>query len=354
MKLFRYVAVTTGLAMLGALGLLWFLKALFAYLAELGDLHEHYQALDALAYVLWQAPSDVLTVLPIAALLGAVVGLGGLASTSELIVMRAAGVSLWRILAWTMVPALGAMVLGMVTQEYVAPWANLKAEQIQSVRSAVALGEVRGYWLKEGNRMVYIDYANANGELGSTQWLEFDSTEHLTQTAVAKTGTYHAPTATWNLSQIQTAQIDQQTGKATPAKQDSLPLTLELEPQFVRLVTLPPETVAPSELIRYTHYLSQQGHVPMKYRLALWNQFTAPLTVMVMVMLACSFVFGPLRQQSLGLRIVMALLVGLGFSYIHDFMGYASLVYSVSPGWFVLLPILLAATVGVVLIRRAR
>jgi lipopolysaccharide export system permease protein len=37
--------------------------------------------------------------------MGALLGLGSLASNSELIVMRSAGISLWRIVRWSLRPA---------------------------------------------------------------------------------------------------------------------------------------------------------------------------------------------------------------------------------------------------------
>ncbi len=52
-----------------------------------------------------------------------------------------------------------------------------------------------------------------------------------------------------------------------------------------------------------------------------------PLRSIALVVIACSpFIFGPLRQQSMGFRLVIALFVGLAFFYLQDFLGYASLV----------------------------
>jgi lipopolysaccharide export system permease protein len=51
---------------------------------------------------------------------------------------------------------------------------------------------------------------------------------------------------------------------------------------------------------------------------------------------------------------VTALFIGLGFYYIQDFLGYASLVYSPSPAWFVFLPIVAMFSVGSYLLYRAR
>ena len=87
----KHVTGTTALAMLGATAVLSGLQVLFTYLGELGSLKEGYGAWDALKYVLWGAPNYLYEILPISALIGAVLGLGALASNSELIVMRSVG-----------------------------------------------------------------------------------------------------------------------------------------------------------------------------------------------------------------------------------------------------------------------
>ena len=83
----KHVTKTTALAMLGATAVLSMLQVLFTYLGELSDLNEHYNAWQALQYVLWGAPRYLYEILPISALMGAVLGLGTMASNSELIVM---------------------------------------------------------------------------------------------------------------------------------------------------------------------------------------------------------------------------------------------------------------------------
>ena len=89
----RHVTKTTALAMLGATAVLSVLQVLFTYLGELGSLNENYGAWQALLYVLWGAPRYLYEILPISALIGAVLGLGTLASNSELVVMRSVGIS---------------------------------------------------------------------------------------------------------------------------------------------------------------------------------------------------------------------------------------------------------------------
>ncbi|HCW89814.1 MAG TPA: LPS export ABC transporter permease LptG, partial [Marinobacter sp.] len=72
--------------------------------------------------------------LPLGAFMGCLVGLGSMASASELTVIRAAGVSLKRIVWSAMKPALVVVLLGVVVGEYVAP----VTERIAQSEKAVA------------------------------------------------------------------------------------------------------------------------------------------------------------------------------------------------------------------------
>jgi lipopolysaccharide export system permease protein len=80
----------------------------------------------------------------------------------------------------------------------------------------------------------------------------------------------------------------------------------------------------------------------------------APLGLLSLVVLACSFVFGSLRNRSMGYRVVIALIVGLGFSYLQNFVGYVSLVAGGLIFLYVLLPIVCAFLLGAYSLYRAR
>ena len=117
----KHVTKTTMLAMLGATAILSGLQILFTYLVELSSLKEGYSAWNALQYVLWGSPKYLYEILPISALIGAILGLGSMASNSELIVMRASGISLWRIVGWVMRSSLVLVILSFALSEFVVP-----------------------------------------------------------------------------------------------------------------------------------------------------------------------------------------------------------------------------------------
>ena len=143
-------------------------------------------------------------------------------------------------------------------------------------------------------------------------------------------------------------------GNAIKTDHEQQALGLALQPKYVHMVTLDPDDLSPSQLISFMQYLSEYSQVPKTYELAFWKKVTSPFALITLVLIACSFIFGPLRQQSMGFRLVIALFTGLGFFYLQDFLGYASLVYAPSPAWFVLLPVVLMFMMGSYLLYRAR
>lgn len=348
----KHVMKTTALAMLGATAVLSVLQILFTYLGELGSLKEGYGAWQALQYVLWGAPRYIYDILPISALIGAVLGLGALASNSELIVMRASGISLWRIVSWVMQSALLLVVLSFSLSEWVIPTTNEYAKSVKSHRSVASLGEVKGYWSREGQRFIYVDYANSQGTLKQVQMVDFDQNYRLKSTLNAEQGQF-IQDGQWTLENTKQMQI-LENGGATLTQASEQSLALALQPKYVHMVTIDPEDLSPSQLVSFMQYMNEYSQVPKTYLLAFWKNVASPFALLALVLIACSFIFGPLRQQSMGFRLVIALFVGLSFYYLQDFLGYASLVYSPSPAWFVFVPILMMFGAGSYLLYRAR
>ena len=111
-------------SIVGVLGVLVILDGLSDLIDGLGDLSDTYGFSDLLIYIALTLPRRVEEFVPYATLIGALFGLGRLASSSELTIIRSAGVSMPR-LAWMAVkPALIVALAGFGVGEYVAPSRN--------------------------------------------------------------------------------------------------------------------------------------------------------------------------------------------------------------------------------------
>ena len=90
----KYIARHIILGILFVMGLLLSLFTVFAFMDELNRVGQgNYSTVHAIQYVLLLLPGLAYQLFPMAALLGSTIGLGMMASNSELTVMRAAGIS---------------------------------------------------------------------------------------------------------------------------------------------------------------------------------------------------------------------------------------------------------------------
>lgn len=142
----RYVKLNALLAIIGAVIGLWALQIIFSYLSELDSLDDSYTMGEAIKYIFYRSPYFLEQFIPTGALLGAVVGLGLLANKSELVVMRSAGVSVYRIVGWVLQPALIFVLLALLINQFVLPHSNQLAKEINDEDSTSLVTSVRGYW----------------------------------------------------------------------------------------------------------------------------------------------------------------------------------------------------------------
>ena len=387
----RYVKKTALLSITTSVLGLWLLQTLFAYLAELDNLSDGYQLVDALRYILYMSPYFLQQFIPTGALLGAVVGLGLLANHSEIVVMRASGVSSVKIVSWVMQPALIFVLVALLINQFVLPTSNHMAKTIR-YQADNGTTSITGYWTIQptydakgtgiGQDVLFIDYADSDGNIGLVKRWHFDTTGNLLSATLARGGYYvgsqpipssltsHSPTFhspkvqhQWQLSQVSQVNIgntvkqNSTTNQNSNAFESNKPqdiLTLPIEPKSVYLLTRKAEDLSLSQLLAHRSFMDSQQKRSLRHELAFWQKLLSPLSTLALVLVACSFVFGSLRQYSLGLRVVMALLFGLLFSYLQDLVGYVALATGVSPLLMVLLPMIAISILGMYLLDRQR
>lgn len=349
MKLSRYVIKTAFLAMAGGVLGLWLLQAVFAYLSELENLSDSYTALNALWYTVYRLPYFFVQFVGTGVLLGAVVGLGLLSGNSEIVVMRAAGISLYRIIGWTMLPAFVFVGLSLTINEVVLPHSQQLAKTIKNPHdNALILNE---FWTvipnESGQHIINIGTADSQGNLANIRKFETAQSE-LTTLFYAPTGKHQAGYS-WQVDNAEQVKIG---AMVVNQSLDSTTIELPINRQAVQLLTKPADDLSISELYAHRQLMTHQQNRSKRHELAFWQKLLSPFAVLSLLLVACSFVFGSLRSQSLGLRVVMALLTGLLFSYLTDLTGFIALATTVSPLPMVLLPIVATAMIGLYLLAK--
>jgi len=350
-KIDRYVMRTVGGAMFLVMVVVLSLDLIFGFIAELEDARNDYQTMQALWYVFMTLPRRIYDYLPLGAFMGCLVGLGAMASSSELTVIRAAGVSLKRIVWSAMKPALVVVLIGLVVGEYVAPPAERMAQSQKAIAQGAGqnIASDSGIWHREGDVFMHLNAVSPDGDLRGVSLFRFDAERWMLSASFAEQATYQGDH--WLLQNVATTLIgDERLNRET---HDALRWETGLSPDVLSVLIVKPENLPITGLYTYASYLDDQGLNSANYWLAFWKKVLMPLGTAVMVLVAMSFIFGPLRSVTMGFRVFTGLIVGLLFKYMQDLLGPMSLVFGFNPVLAILLPIAVNAVVGAVLMRRA-
>ena len=349
-KLDRYISWNVLAATLVVLVVLVFLEALFSFLGELDDVQGNYQTLDVVIFTLLLIPKKIYEFIPVSALIGCLAGLGSMASSSELVVMRAAGVSLWRLVWAVMKPALLMILIGAVLGEYVAPVSEQMAETRKAVaRSVDGSYSGEGVWHREGNNFMYFNAVEPNGVLHGVSRYRFDDNMKLISSSLAKRAIYQGDH--WLLEDVRTSRFD---GKKYVVEESLMePWDTKLTTTLLKVVVVSPDALSISGLLTYTRYLDRQGLDSGEYDLAFWKKALQPLSILSLVLVGISFVFGPLRSVSMGLRVFAGVITGVVFMIVQNLLGPSSLVFGFPPILSMLLPVSLCLICGAIFLKRA-
>ncbi|MCV6614409.1 MAG: LPS export ABC transporter permease LptG [Cellvibrionaceae bacterium] len=328
------------------------LDVISALVDQLGSMRGNYTFVEVLVYVGLTIPRRIIEYIPFSALVGCLIGLGILASNSELVVMRAAGVSVAKITWAVLKPVLLFIALGLALGEYVTPYTEQAAES----RRSVALGrgqalDDKGMWNRDGNEFMHANTVLPAGVLLGVTRYQFDDQGQLLVSSFAERASFQGDH--WLEEKARVASFDAGGKKIEQELAQTRRWQTELSPDLLSLLVLSPEGLSIQDLYRYTQYLDQQGLDTSQYRLAFWQKILQPLATASLVLIAVSFIFGPLRETTMGYRIFTGVIVGIVFRTSQDLLGPSSLVFGFAPLIAVLIPILVCGGIGLLLLRKA-
>jgi lipopolysaccharide export system permease protein len=349
-KLNRYIGRTVTAAIFLVLLVIVGIDLLSELIDELKEIRGDYDFVAVLKYVALVAPGSFYQYLPFAALVGCLAGLGNLASSSELVVMRASGVSVFRLVLAVIRPTLVLTLLGILVAEYVAPVSQQIAESHRAVamQKSATIHSRHGMWHREGNEFMHFNAVQPNGVLFGVSIYEFDENQELSGNLYAERATF--VNGGWSLEDV--AEVRFSDNGAEKTVYPELRWDTELSPELLNILVLDPDDLSISGLWRYAVYLDKQGLNAGDYQLAFWNKILQPLTILGMVLIAISFIFGPLREVTMGYRVFIGVMVGIVFRTLQDILGPSSLVYGFDPIYASAIPIVICFLIGTGLMMR--
>ena len=350
----RYLYRTVLLYTLMSMTVLLALAALVLFISQQGDIGVgSYSAGDAFLFTLLNLPQSAFELLPIGAMIGALMGLGNLAAGSELVVTRASGVSVWRI-AWPV--GLAGLTFALIMfgiGEYAAPSMAQFAKREKTILKLadVSFAGSSSAWVKDGNRILRVQTGEVDRAFGGVSVFELDGPTRLRSIQRAARISVADP-GRWSLHNVATSRFDKD--KVEGDTVSELTLRSTVNPEFLGLAATDPQMLTLHGLASYIDHLRRNNLETASYEIGYWSRIARLFAVIVVTLLALPFVFGPLRTTGAGTRTVVGALLGVVFFLVTRTVENGGQLFNLNPALVGWLPTAVVGFCTLVAISRTR
>ena len=313
----------------------------------------NYTALGAVWYTLLSLPQQAFELLPITALIGSLLGLGSLARGSEITVIRATGVSIAHLAGMALLAGLVLVGVAVVLGEFLGPALEQTAREQKAFSrlSNVSFGSHGGAWVRDGDLFLHVSGQSGETQFGGVQIFELSPQHELVAMGTAARGTAGVK-GNWLLSNYAESRFNGDTvTKSNPGERI---LKSNVTAGFLGLASQNPGQLTNRSLFRLIRYYRANSLSDREYVFAFWSRIARTVAVAFTVLLAIPFVLGSLRTAGAGTRMLMGLVLGLGFFLLQRLIESGTVVFNLDPMLLAWMPTALLALVVFVLLARVR
>ena len=331
--LMRTILINTMLVVLVLLAL----AGLFEFIGQLDATEGEYGILQAFLFSLLRLPQLAFEILPIAALIGALLGLGSLSNNSELVVMRTAGLSVMSLAGMVAVSGVAIMVVTALIGEFIAPPLDYFARNMRNEARYEQQGRDVGdaAWVKDGPVILHLEKINTEFEFGALYLFRFNEDDSLASIARAENSGID-DTENWILEDVKETRFDNDSVQVVESSVAVESFGMNAEMLGITLVK--PVSLSARGLMSYISYLKKNSLNAERYEMEFWARIARTVTIVVMPVLALAFVFGSLRSTGSGSRLMVGILIGLAYFLASEMTANSGQVFNLNPAFVTWLP----------------
>ncbi len=353
----KYVARAAVLGILLVWVSLTSLLMMFSLMDELRGTSANYGTSEVFWFVLQTAPRSAYQIFPVSALLGSLLGIGGLASANELVAFRSSGVSRLRLAAAGLAGALTLTIPVMMMGEWVAPGAEQQARafRLSQLVGMIIIGGPTGTWMRDGGDIVHIRLPLLTVE-GGQQSISFQDVEiydlagfsGLQKISRAKSAFFDGKQ--WALEGVSVTEIDHSGVSLT--EYERTPWVSGVKPELLQSAVTRPPYLSMRALRGQLEYLQRNGLDDRVYRSAFWEKVFYPISIIALVLAGMPFVFTSSRQQNIGFRLFVGMTLGGLFMLVNGAAQNLATAFSLSVAFSAVLPSAVLTIVAIAVLRR--
>jgi lipopolysaccharide export system permease protein len=346
--LMRAILASTALVLIVLLAI----AGLFEFIGQLDDIQGNYQTPQVILYTVLRLPNLAFEMLPVAVLIGSLLGLGALAGGSEIIVMRSAGLSVRRLAGMVALSGLVLLVATVLIGEFIGPPLDFYARDMR-VQARYEKDEDLGQsaWVKDGPVYLHLQRINSEFEFGSVYLFRFNDDNELASIAQAENSGIDEQD-NWILENLRETRFrdDGVQVVESPVAVE----TFEVNSELLGSSLVKPLSLSARGLMLYIDYLKRNDLDASQYESEIWNRASRTLTVLVMPILALAFVFGSLRSGGAGGRLVIGVVIGLAYYLASETLANSGQVFNLNPAIVSWLPFAVLCAITVIALVRIR
>ena len=341
----RNIALQVALSLTTVVLVIGVVDFVFLVLSELSDISNSYKLIDVLIFCVSKVPYSLYDLMPYLCLIGVMVGLGNLSDQGELVASKILGKSNLSILLSSIRPIFVFLLLGLAASEFWLPGLSQKAEESRLLKQEV-INSDQGYWLASSEGFSYFKSTPSKNLIEEVTIYSMNSEFQVLEIRKAKKATLLS--GDWKLNQVEIENIlegfileeKEMSWKAGPKESD---FNLILSPKYFPLSLLKQQMS--NDVSEYRRNL---------LALEFWRKLSQPFVALSLILLAASFIFGPMRDQKSGQRIIIGIVLAFGVNIIKSLFESISMVSSMTPFVAVITPIVLILLIGLFLIKRTK
>ena len=331
--LMRALLTSTMLVMLVLLAL----AGLFEFIGQLDSTQGEYGVPQALLYAVLRLPQLSFEMLPIASLIGSLLGLGALANNSELVVMRTAGLSVGDLARMVAISGSVLMLVTALVGEYIGPpldyFARTMRDEARYGQEDRDIGSAA--WVKDGPVILHLERINTEFEFGALYMYRFNEDNSLQSIARAENSGIDDDD-NWVLENFRETRFEDDSVKVVES--NVAVESFDVDAEMLGITLVKPVSLSARGLMSYIGYLKRNELDAERYETELWSRVARTVTVIIMPVLALAFVFGSLRSAGAGGRLMIGVLIGLAYFLASEMTANSGQVFNLNPAVVTWLP----------------
>jgi len=352
----RYITKTL-LSYTSVVLLVWLsIYSFFNFLEELDSIGKaDYTTLEAIKYILLQMPELAYKQASPVILLGCVLGMGYLATTNQLVVLRVSGNSILKLSAITIKIALTFVIVILAFGEFFVPLASEEGEKVRAkaLGQSFALQSREGFWIREGG-----NYINVINNIDSSSFTDVTiyqvSPSNKIETIITSESADFDGSTTLAMKNANIISINEINNsiEITSKKRNNYNKIVSFDQDLIETIKKEPKELTTRKIYKHIQFLDDNKQASSIYKVELYKRLIKPVTLVAMILLAMLFIFGSNRDVSLGRKIFFGITLGLSFEMLSRVSGALSLSFNLSPLMSAVLPTLVIIVLAIVLLSR--